>query len=305
MKVLVADDDAVWRTLLARLLSEAGYEPVVAADGAAAWQLMSAPDPPPMAIVDWLMPGLTGIELAQRLRACPCEAPPYLIMLTARNEPDDIVKGLEAGADDYLVKPFHKAELLARLKAGRRVVETQQQLVESRRQLAWQADHDPLTGALNRRAIADRIAEELERSQREGGSLAVAIIDLDGFKQVNDGLGHQAGDEILIAVVCRLRDRLRPYDALGRLGGDEFVVAAPLAPGSDPARLFERLREAIVSSPLETLEAPVVVSASIGWTVSGPDDTVRSLLVRADSALYRAKAAGRNIVVEISPSKNV
>jgi diguanylate cyclase (GGDEF)-like protein len=297
MKVLVADDDPVWLTLLERLLADDGFEPVTVVDGAAAWQIMSSPDAPSMAILDWLMPGMNGIELIRRLRAIPSETPPYLIMLTARDDLEDIVQGLEAGADDYLAKPFHKAELLARLKAGRRLVEVQQQLLESRRQLAWRADHDPLTGVLNRRAILEQIAAELERSRREGHALAVAIIDCDGFKKVNDTLGHQAGDEVLVALVCRLRDRIRSYDALGRLGGDEFLVAAPMAPDGSPSELFERLREAVHVPPLIANATPVAVSVSIGWALSHPNDTVSSLLARADAALYQAKACGRNRAV--------
>jgi diguanylate cyclase (GGDEF)-like protein len=297
MRILVADDEWVWTRLLVHLLPEAGFEPVTVVDGAAAWQIMSSPDAPSMAILDWLMPGMNGIDLVRRLRAIPSETPPYLIMLTARDDLEDIVQGLEAGADDYLAKPFHKAELLARLKAGRRVVEVQQQLLESRRQLAWQADHDPLTGIFNRRAILERLAAELERGRREGHPVAVAIIDCDGFKQVNDTLGHLAGDELLTAISCRLRNRIRSYDALGRLGGDEFLVAAPMTPGGSPAELFERLREAVHVPPLVANATPVAVSVSIGWALSHPNDTVSSLLARADAALYQAKTCGRNRTV--------
>jgi len=132
MRVLIAEDDPVWRNLLERLLESAGYQIAIAPDGFQALEIMSLSDAPHMAILDWQMPGLTGPELVTRLRDLPQEIPPYLIILTARNEPADIVAGLEAGADDYLVKPFHKAELLARLKAGRRVIEAQLQLAESR-----------------------------------------------------------------------------------------------------------------------------------------------------------------------------
>jgi diguanylate cyclase (GGDEF)-like protein len=297
MRVLVADDEWFWTRLLTRLLPEAGFEPVAVADGVAAWQVMNSPQAPSMAILDWLMPGMNGIELVRRLRAIPSEPPPYLIMLTARDDLEDIVHGLEAGADDHLAKPFHQAELLARLKAGRRVVEVQQQLLESRRQLAWEADHDPLTGVLNRRAILERLTAELERSRRERHAVAVAIIDCDGFKRINDTLGHQAGDDVLIAIVCRLRNCIRSYDALGRLGGDEFLVAAPMASGGSPAELFERLREAVHLAPLIAGTTSAAVSVSIGWTLSHPNDNVSSLLSRADAALYQAKACGRNRAV--------
>ncbi|MGC8761970.1 MAG: GGDEF domain-containing protein [Bryobacteraceae bacterium] len=297
MKILVADDEVVWTRLLERLLSEAGFEPVTVTDGLAAWQILSSSAAPPMAILDWLMPTIHGIDLTRRLRAGSREMPCYIIMLTARNDPADIVAGLEAGADDYLVKPFHRAELLARVHAGRRIVEIQRQLLESLRQLAWQADHDPLTGLLNRRAILERIVAELERSRREGRLLAVGVLDCDHLKQVNDTWGHQAGDEMLLTVVARLQDHIRSYDVIGRFGGDEFILLAPVASGNDAAALFERLRAAVHSQPLRIGESTVALSVSIGYALSLPDDTVSSLLARADAALYQAKAAGRNTAV--------
>ena len=296
MTILVAEDDAIWANLLERLLKSAGYETVPAQNGFQALAIMSRDDAPHLAILDWQMPGLTGPELTARLRELRRELSPYLIMLTARNEPADIVAGLEAGADDYLTKPFHKAELLARLKAGRRVIEAQLQLAESRRQLQWQAEHDPLTGIWNRRAILDHLARELDRCQRDGGLVSAGLIDVDGFKQINDTYGHQTGDEVLQAVIQCILHCLRPYDHLGRLGGDELLVVAPMKDNASPEALFERLRHAVRNSqpPGSQLSTPTV---SIGWAASSGSHSPDQLLRLADSALYAAKRLGRDRVV--------
>jgi len=296
MRILIAEDDAIWANLLERLLESAGYEIVPAQNGFQALAIMSRDDAPHMAILDWQMPGLTGPELTTRLRELPREFPPYLIILTARNQPADIVAGLEAGADDYLTKPFHKAELLARLKAGRRVIEAQLQLAESRRQLQWQAEHDPLTGIWNRRAILDHLARELDRCQREGGLVTAGLIDVDGFKRINDTCGHQTGDAVLQTVIQSILHCLRPYDHLGRLGGDELLVVAPMTDNASPEALFERLRLAVRSSQLPSgqLSPPTV---SIGWAATSGSHSPDQLLRLADSALYAAKRLGRDRVV--------
>jgi len=296
MRVLIAEDDPVWRNLLERLLESAGYQIAIAPDGFQALEIMSLSDAPHMAILDWQMPGLTGPELVTRLRDLPQEIPPYLIILTARNEPADIVAGLEAGADDYLVKPFHKAELLARLKAGRRVIEAQLQLAESRRQLQWQADHDPLTGIWNRRAILDHLARELDRCRRDGGLVTAGLIDVDGFKQINDTHGHQAGDAVLENVIRCVLHFLRPYDHLGRLGGDELLVVAPMRDNASPEALFERLCHAVRSSQILNGQ-PSPLTVSIGWAATNGSHSPQQLLRLADSALYAAKRLGRDRVV--------
>lgn len=295
MKILLAEDDPVWRRMLERLLSDEGYEVISVDKGQKALARMSEADSPPMALVDWHMPGMTGLEVIRNIRLRKAELSPYLVLLTARNQPKDIVAGLEAGADDYVSKPFHKAELLARLKAGRRVVEGQMVLAESLRLLQWQADHDALTGIFNRRAILEHLHAELARSEREGGCIAVGLADLDDFKQINDTLGHQTGDMALVAVVCRIQENLRPYDALGRLGGDELLIVAPMPDANSAASLFERICSSVNGDPIlmPSNASNIRLTISLGWATCREARSVSKLLSLADRALYVAKARGR------------
>ncbi|MGQ9918951.1 MAG: GGDEF domain-containing response regulator [Bryobacteraceae bacterium] len=295
MRILLAEDGLVWRRMLEHLLTAEGYDIIPVADGQEALARMSEPDCPAMALINWHMPGLTGLEVIRNIRLRKAEISPYLVLLTARNQPQDIISGLEAGADDYVSKPFHKAELLARLKAGRRVVEAQLQLAESRRMLQWQADHDALTGILNRRAILEHLHAELARSEREGSCIAVALVDLDGLKQINDTAGHQAGDMALVAVVCRIQENLRPYDAIGRLGGDELLIIAPLSDASSAAALFQRICNAVNENPILLSNNPskLRLTISLGWATHPEARSVGDLLSLADRALYEAKARGR------------
>ena len=195
MRILIAEDDFTSRTVLAGVLKKEGHE-VRPLNGAEAWQALQQPDAPALVILDWMMPEMDGPEVVRRVRALRNDRPPYILMLTAKGEKADIIAGLDAGANDYLAKPFDPGELRARVEVGRRMVEMQAALIDSRENLAHQATHDPLTGMLNRRAILDRLHEELARAGRNGDLLAVGMCDIDHFKQVNDTYGHQTGDDV-------------------------------------------------------------------------------------------------------------
>jgi len=186
MKILIAEDNAASRRLLAGFLQGKGYEVVEAADGNEALAILLGEDPPSLAVVDWLMPGLTGTEICRRVRQAGRRLYQYLILLTIRRERERIVEGLRSGADDYVIKPFDPEELELRIAAGRRVLAAQEALAHA-------ASHDPLTGILNRGAIIEREEEELSRARREGSSVAALMIDLDHFKQINDRYGHLVG----------------------------------------------------------------------------------------------------------------
>jgi diguanylate cyclase (GGDEF)-like protein len=294
MRILIAEDDATSRLLLESLLRKWGYDVVVARDGEEAWRILSADNSPLIALVDWIMPGLEGPELCRRLRAhvpkdCSYR---YIILVTVRDEKVHIVKGLESGADDYVTKPFDPHELRVRITAGQRVVELQEQL----RQMAL---YDSLTKLMNRRAIFDRLEEELSRSRREGKRLCVGLIDLDFFKNVNDTLGHLVGDEVLQETARRIRSSLRNYDIAGRYGGEEFLVILPGASRDDALRTLERIRTAVGGTPMETRDGVVVtVTASLGFACDDGESKPDVLVRRADAALYRAKNDGRNRVNE-------
>lgn len=296
MRILIAEDDLASRIILAAVLKKNGYEVEAASNGLTAWEAMQKPDAPRLAILDWIMPEMDGLEVVRRIRTRSTERPPYLIMLTMKSEKADIIAGLDAGADDYLAKPFDPGELRARVEAGRRIVEMQTALLESRGALAYQATHDSLTGLLNRRAILDELYKELTRATRYGDKLVVGMCDVDHFKAINDTYGHQTGDDVLGDLARILSGSLREYDAVGRMGGEEFLVIAPLKAGTDSLSTFERLRQQIAGSRISTRSGELSITISIGVADATAMSTVDQLLSAADAALYRAKAQGRNRV---------
>lgn len=297
MKILVAEDDITSKTILTSILQKWGFDPVVADDGNEAWQIMQKDDAPNLAVLDWDMPFLDGLEVCRRIRSRHLSNPPYLIILTAKGEKADIVKGLDAGANDYILKPYDNDELRARVSVGRRMVELQAELIDAREVLAHQATHDALTGALNRRAILDALDKELRRNGRQQSRLSVGICDIDHFKQVNDTYGHQAGDDVLRGFVHAIQSTLRRYDAVGRYGGEEFLVVTPDTSGSAEKGLYERLRRKIAGLRTATRSGEIGITVSIGVAGADRGTTVESLLAAADAALYRAKDQGRNRVV--------
>jgi len=218
-KVLIADDDPVSRLVLESFLADWNHETVVATDGAQAWKVLQEEDSPSLAILDWMMPHMDGPQICRELRRRLNREYVYIILLTAKAQKQDLIDGLEAGADDYLAKPFDKSELKARLRAGARIIELQRQLLVAQEALREQATHDSLTGAFNRPAILEILQRELARREREHSSLCLAIADIDHFKAVNDIHGHQVGDVVLREVISRFRSETRRYDSIGRYGG--------------------------------------------------------------------------------------
>ena len=296
MRILIADDDLTSRTLLASVLKKAGHEVQAVINGADAWHALRQPDAPELVILDWMMPEMDGPEVVRRVRALATERPPYILMLTARGEKSDIVAGLEAGANDYLAKPFDLGELRSRTEVGRRMIEMQAALVGSREALAHLATHDPLTGLLNRRAILDQLNREISRASRDRGMWAVGMCDIDHFKRINDTYGHQTGDDVLTGFARILTERLRPYDFAGRMGGEEFLVIAAIRAGADPVAPFSRLCVRIAASRIPTRSGVLSITASIGVASATAGVRADQMLEAADAALYRAKDAGRNRV---------
>jgi diguanylate cyclase (GGDEF)-like protein len=291
----VADDSVIARRIVKDLLTAWGYDVVACNDGDQAWAELSKDDPPVLAILDWEMPGVEGVEICRRVRALGREPYIYVILLTANERKEAVVEGLAAGADDYVRKPFDKHELEVRLRAGKRVTDLQSELIAARESLRAQATHDPLTGLWNRRAILDLLEKELARNRREGTSLAALVIDLDHFKKINDTHGHLVGDTVLLEAAKRMRSVLRSYDAVGRYGGEEFLIVLTGCTKEIAARRADQVRDAIGSEPM-LVGKPITVTGSVGVAVAPGDAEVdpRELLAAADEALYRAKNAGRN-----------
>ncbi len=298
MKVLIADDDPISRRRLAALLGKWEYELVETADGAAALLALQDKDCPRIAILDWQMPKLDGLQVCQTLRQTMQEPYVYILLLTARNSTNDIVAGWESGVDDYITKPFDAQELHARLRAAERIVKLQDELIVARETQRRLATHDALTNILNRRAVMERLKEELAQAQRGGPVVGVIIADLDHFKKINDTYGHPVGDLVLCEASHRMKVTLRPYDILGRYGGEEFLVVLPGCGVQETEIVAERLRARLDSIPLTLREKQVRITGSFGVASScdvAPD--LETLIGAADAALYRAKHDGRNRVM--------
>ncbi len=307
MKVLVAEDERVSARQLEAVLTMWGYDVVMASNGNAAWEVLQDANPPKLAILDWMMPGKEGIELCRDIRNLRQEPYTYIVLLTEKSGRQDIIEGMNAGADDYLAKPFDAKELEARLRAGRRVLSLMDEVIAGRETLRHQATHDLLTGLSNRRAIRDSLTQELARAARERTPLGVVMVDIDHFKQINDTYGHLAGDAVLTGVANGMRSQMRSYDSAGRYGGEEFLIVLP---GCDLQTTFAKadaVREFIGSTPVVTPAGPITVTASMGAAVyadantSDPDE----LIHQADLALYRAKRNGRNRVELVETSEKM
>ncbi len=296
MKALVADDDTASRLLLEKMLTKWGYEVVTASSGEEAWKVLTSDDSPDIAVLDWMMPELDGVEVCRRIRALELSSPPYLLLLTGRDNKEDIATGLESGASDYLQKPVDRDELRARLLVGKRFAELNRKFLDTQAELRRQALTDPLTHIMNRRAIFGRLTEEIARAPRQGLPLSIGVLDIDHFKAINDRFGHAGGDTVLQAVVERGHNTLRAYDAIGRIGGEEFLLVMPGVGPRDTEIVLERLRRAVAEKPVSAQGQEVTVTVSIGGAVC-QGETMDELLKLADDALYKAKNQGRNKVV--------
>jgi diguanylate cyclase (GGDEF)-like protein len=300
MRILVAEDDPIARRSLEATLTRWGHQVVLCADGLEALAAMNAPNRPQAAILDWMMPGIDGLDIIRRVRAMTQAPYVYILVLTARDRVEDMVVALETGADDFLSKPFNAHELRARLGSGERIVTLQQQLLAAQDVLKMQATHDPLTGLLNCSGLREVMLAETSRAAREGTPLTVGLADLDHFKHINDTYGHQAGDTVLREMARNLTRYVRPYDSVGRYGGEEFLLVFPGLGQAEAWAAADRLCRAIAETPIALETGPLRITISLGIVFSDrPDSLSRpEMLVRAaDRALYRAKAGGRNQVV--------
>lgn len=298
-QILVAEDDAVYRHLLQALLQRASFSVRTVSDGLDALHAAQTENAPRLLILDWMMPGMSGTEVCRRLRQGRAVHPyQYIILLTAKDAKADTVAGLEAGADDYLTKPVDYQELLARLRAGTRILELEDRLLDAQREMEYLATHDSLTGLWNRLVWKKLLSAEFERVYRNATSFAVLMIDLDHFKSVNDNYGHSAGDALLNKIGDALQSLVRAYDHVGRYGGEEFIILAQELSRDAALDYAERIRATLGQTKVIHEGSPISVTVSIGVAFAerlqehAPDAMVRM----ADHALYEAKTRGRNCV---------
>lgn len=297
-KVLIAEDGAVSRAMLENLLLKWGYDVIAVSEGIEALEILEGENAPRLTILDWVMPGIEGTQICKRVRELKERPYVYILLLTARNDRNDLLHGLELGADDYLTKPFDSKELRARLLVGERILNLQDDLLSAQEELHFRATHDTLTGIPNRAMVMEALHVEINRQKRSHGGLGVILLDIDKFKHINDTKGHLCGDDVLRVVAQRVKDCVRPYDTVGRYGGEEFLIIAPAADLTGTMALADRVRTTISSIAVPTKAGEVIVTASLGVAVSAQGDNLRPdiLLSLADEALYRAKRLGRNRV---------
>jgi len=296
MRVLVAEDDAVSRKILEASLRRWGHDVIAVDNGDDAWRILTGDDPPRIAVIDWMMPGLDGPEVCEQLRKRENQPFTFVLILTAKDNTNDIVSALNSGADDYLTKPYHPQELRSRLGAGIRLVNLTLELEDANRKLFEAAHTDFLTHIPNRSAILARLTDQISRSKRSNTPFVVALGDIDHFKLFNDEHGHKTGDDVLIQVAERLEDVKREYDAVGRYGGEEFLLVLDDVDEDSILPVADRFRLSICEKPIESDGQLLRVAMSIGALWVPPENAlgVDILLHEADELLYRAKAEGRN-----------
>ena len=299
MRILIADDDPLSSRLMQKTLERRGYEVVTVSDGRAAATELNKPGGPKLALLDWMMPAMDGLEVCRAVRRSQNDSYVYILLLTSKQTTEDMVAGLEAGADDYLTKPFNPAELHARLLTGQRILSLEEKLVQAREGMRFRATYDSLTGLLNRPAILTRLQHRLEKLHREEAPFSLLLCDVDHFKKVNDLYGHDAGDSVLQEVAARFRGAVRARDYVGRYGGEEFLLLLQdCGPATLPSRA-EQIRCSICTKPIEVQAGFLETSVSIGAaSVTREHMSLRAteIIKRADEALYVAKAEGRNCV---------
>lgn len=297
-RVLIAEDDAMSRKILQSWLENWGYRVTLAENGAIAWDILQRERPPELLILDWAMPEMDGMELCRRIRDRRHSPYQYILLVTANDDKQDVVRGLEAGADDYLTKPLNRYELRARLRVGERILTLQHDLIQAREDLRFRATHDALTGIFNRGTILELLHRELARAARSKSTTGILMLDLDHFKQVNDNYGHLAGDVVLKEVAQRISQAVRSYDLVARYGGEEFLIVVPGCNEEQIQDCAERVRSAIASAPVMVHSSRIPVTISIGATVASRGAITETvILAAADVALYQAKNSGRNQAV--------
>lgn len=298
--ILVVDDDIVSRAIIQKYLHKAGFEVISAGNGKEALSLFSQRFYPIM-LTDWMMPEINGPQLCRMIREKKTDGYVFIILITARDTKNDIVSGLESGADDYLTKPIHRAELIARIETGIRILRLEQSLKNANEEIRLLSITDPLTGCFNRTYLGERFAQELSRSLRYNHALSVVLMDIDHFKRVNDTYGHQVGDMVLKSFAKCIRKQLRErIDWMVRFGGEEFLVVLPETSCAGVKTVAERLRSGTRRLSIPCGQSQLHITASFGAACVCFSHhkkiaiSMEQLIDQADEQLYRSKRQGRD-----------
>lgn len=306
MQILLVEDSPVYRKLIGDYLKDWGFSVQIAENGAKAWQFLQQQTAPKLALLDWVLPDLDGIELCSRIRQQGAHREyVYVILLTGKDGRQNMLQAMQAGADDFLAKPFDAHELKARLMVGQRIVTLQEELIAARESMRQAATHDCLTGLMNRSEALKFLANELERAKRSATTVGVILADIDHFKDVNDSFGHLHGDEALREISSRLRSSLRVYDGIGRYGGEEFLLVLPGCSLGSTLQRAEELREFVCSKAVMfngSVEKVITISMGIAISSGSGEEEIERLLNHADLGLYQAKRKGRNRVEHVLES---
>lgn len=306
MRILIAEDNRFFRKLLESNLQKMGHEVIGCGDGKEAWEILKDADSPKLAVLDWEMPGMQGVEICREIRKCENRPYVYIILLTAKSGKDDLIEGMDSGADDYITKPFDPFELNVRLRAAVRIVELQEKLIAALDTAEILAKEDSLTRLWNHSTIVDILKRELDRSRRQHEPVGVVMGDVDKFKQINDMNGHLAGDRALKAVAEAIKSGLRSYDSAGRYGGDEFLLILPGCDENESTQLTRRIQKIIMKKVSQTLGDDTDFTMSFGVTSAFGSEApmVESIIMVADNALYAAKANGGNCIESMTLTQN-
>jgi two-component system cell cycle response regulator len=298
MRALIADSDPGRLRQVETWLVQWGHDVTGVSNGREAWSRLASETEPLLVVLAWRMEALPGIDVCRKLRLQADLPSHYLLLLTGREEAEDLRDGVNAGADDFLFAPLDAAEVKARVRTGARLVELERALRASQDALRIQSTRDGVTGSWNHASILDLLRKERERARRKSGSVGILLAVLDGFREVNETLGHQVGDEVLREAARRMNSSVRPYDAVGRYGGKEFLIVLPGSDGLGALTVAERIRESFSRRPVRTSAGDVPVTLSIGVAAEGDDSTggETALLQAATAALRRAEGGGRNRV---------
>jgi len=300
LRILVVEDNPVTRTLLQKDLEEHDYRVSAVENGKVALNILKK-EYYPIIVTDWMMPEMDGLELCRAIRKRVFPGYVFILLLTAKDSKKDIVVGLDAGADDYLTKPFDPNELMARLRAGQRILKLEKALKQANEENRILSITDPLTGAYNRRYLMDHLPKELSRARRYVHPLTIIMADIDDFKKVNDQYGHQAGDLTLKKFVESVKGSVREeVDWLARYGGEEFLIVLPETDQKGAYVVAERLRLLVSQMAITAGRKKINITASFGIFTYSPSKeqiSLNSFIDCADKNLYQAKTMGKNRVV--------